>query len=131
MLEAYPSENYTKDRNCKNSFLLSDFTEKDASFFLAMSHFLVIHKHGLMPIFSKSIQAFIVSFVFPSMSSIVPTSVSNTFFSTCITSRLCLNFNFDQYRSSNNLILCVQFRCVFGLVLFTNLSNGAKSKTFT
>ena len=39
----------------------------------------------------------------------VPTTLSHRFFSTCITSILCLNFNFDQYSNSKKILFFVEF----------------------
>ena len=86
--------------------------KKNARSLLALSLSLFIYKPRRIPIRSKSRRALIVSFVLPSISRIVLTNVSNTFFSTCITSRLCLNFSLNQYGGSKNINLCVQFICV-------------------
>ena len=55
------------------------------------------------PISTRSLRAFIPSFVFPLIFSNVPIILSQTFFSTCITSMQCLTSNFDQYGSSKNI----------------------------
>ncbi|BAT88837.1 hypothetical protein VIGAN_05246300 [Vigna angularis var. angularis] len=52
---------------------------------------------------TKSKRAFTPSFVFPWMFSSVPIKLSQTFFSTCMTSMQCLTSNFDQYGRSKNI----------------------------
>jgi len=55
------------------------------------------------PISTRSLRAFIPSFVFTLIFYNMPIILSQTFVSTCITSMKCLTSNFDQYWSSKNM----------------------------
>ena len=125
ILKAYQSGNFRDDTNFKNSFLSFSFMKKKMQDPFRFNH---CPYSSINLSVCSSRRALIVSFILPSISRIVPTNVSKTFFSTCITSRLFLNFSFDKYGSSKNIGLCVQFICVEGLVWLTVFPNGAKSK---
>ena len=66
-------------------------------------------KSCLMFIFFKSIHALSMSLFFPSMPNIVLNVLSLIFFSTCMTSMLCLSFLFIQYVSSYKILTFFQF----------------------
>ena len=63
---------------------------------------------GLIPINLKSRRAFKWSLFFASKSSNVPITLSHTFFSICITSRLWRNKLSFQYGNSKNMLLFLQ-----------------------
>ena len=68
-----------------------------------------------------------ISFDLPSIPNIVPTTLSHMFFSMCITSKICLNFNSDQYPSSKNMLFLVQFNSHESRFLFLSTLLGCFS----
>ena len=80
--------------------------------------------HGVLPICSLIIvdtilflysyqsnwkELYLYIFFLPTIFNKVPLTPSHTFFSTCITSILCFNFNFNQYSNLNKVHFFVQF----------------------
>lgn len=108
-LEAKPSGNLTDLIKRQNFFQLISDKGYSACGFRVLFPTCFSQSSHRMPKFHKSCLAFVVSFDFPSMPIIVSSILSYTFFSTCITSRLCLSCNEDQYSSSKNMLFFAQF----------------------
>lgn len=122
-----PIQKLYRKRNFKNSFFSSGVIVKNGWPFLTLSPLLFIHKGSCMPIHSKSRPTLIMSFDFPSMSRIVPTNVSHTFFLICMTSRLCLIL------ISTSMEAQITYSCdpVQMRILLTPLPNEPNSKLFS
>ncbi|BAT88755.1 hypothetical protein VIGAN_05235700 [Vigna angularis var. angularis] len=74
-----------------------------------------------IPMSTKSCRSFTPSFVFPLMFSKVPTTLSHTFFSTCITSMQCRTSSLHQYGRLKNIDRF--FQMFFSTVFFLCFPN--------
>ena len=106
---AIPSEYlilFTKSQNSRLSNNVNLYFAHDLMYrslcFTKCNSFLIFISY-------KFIITLSVSLVLPSMHNRIPTTLSHIFFSICMTSVLCLNFNFGQYSNSKNMFFFVQF----------------------
>ena len=108
IFEAYPSGNLASFKKLQNSIFF-DLDNVYRALGMSYESPLCCNCNSFLIFKSaRSSLALTVSFDFPFMSRMVPRRLSHTFFSICMTPRLCLSFRVGQYGKSHKQFLLPQ-----------------------